>query len=96
MFLHTVNANLIEFLHCSTSNAMIKHLVQNFLKGLNPALTYLFFCKPTNSKRIAWVSSKTRVFLAGWDFIGLARSQYKSNLVSFLLFLLFKCSEVLL
>lgn len=42
VFLHTVNANLIEFLRCSMSNAMIKHFVQNFLKGSNPALTYPF------------------------------------------------------
>ena len=35
--------------------------------------------KTTNFKRIAGVSRKNRVFLAGWCCIGLARSQRKTN-----------------
>lgn len=90
VFLHTLNTDLNEFLRCSMSNAMIKHFVQKSPEGLKSCPDSPFFCKTTNFKRIAWVSSKNRVFLAGWYFIGLARSQCKSNPV-----LLFRCSDIL-
>lgn len=51
-------------------------------------------CKTTNYKRIAGVSRKSRVFLAGWYCIGLARSQCKTNPM-LLLFQTFESSSSL-
>lgn len=64
MLSHTVNASLIEFLHCSMGNAMIRHFVQNFLKGSNPALTYPF-AKPPTSKGLQELAGKAEYFLLG-------------------------------
>lgn len=53
-----------EFLHCSMSNAMIRHFVQNFLKGSNPALTYPR-AKPPTSKGLQELLGKTEYALLG-------------------------------
>lgn len=94
MFLHTVNANLIALLRCSTSEAVIKHFVQNVLKGSNPALTYpFFFAKPPTSKGLPGSAARPECFLLGGTLAVWPGASAQSNLV---VLLLFKYSEVLL
>lgn len=75
---------------------MIKHFVQIFLKGSNPALTYPFFfflTKPPTSKRLHKLAAKTDIscwVVHYWS--GQEPEQKQPGVI----FFVFKCSEVLL